>query len=250
MSPRLPLSLASAAFVAFVPPAALAAPPPPPPPASAAPPPAAAADPAPPAAPAPDPAAAPTSAPPAPLAAPPPAPLGARPPWMQRPPPPGAYGPYPGWRLEEAPQPGEAGERQWYGWQSLIGIIPSHGMSLLALYDLDLLPLVAVGMIGHSLSSPIVHWVHGNVGRGFLSLGLNIGLPAVSYGIAAEFRSEEMLVGLGLLSIVGWPIIDTVVLSYEDAPKAKDKSARLIDSFMVVPMIDGQKKGLSLVGQF
>lgn len=226
MSPRLCLSLASAAFVALGASAARAAPPLPPPP------------------PAPPPASAAPAADSAPVAAPPPAP---RPTWMQRPPP---YGPYPGWRLEEEKRPDETGGPQWYGWQSLIGIIPSHAMAVLGTTDNDLYGLIVAGAIGHSLTSPIVHWAHGNVGRGFLSLGLNTGLPFLGLAVGLEARSTGLLVAMGFVTIVGWPIVDTVVLSYEDAPKSNDKNARLIDSFSVVPMIDGDKKGLSLVGQF
>ncbi|MDI1484676.1 hypothetical protein [Polyangium sp. y55x31] len=258
MSPRVFLSLASLAFVALGGSGALAAPPLPPAPSSPPPPPAATAA-APDAAPAPTPAAdstpapAPDSAPaPPPLAAPPPAPPGAMPPpWMWRPPPQSNVL-YPGWRLEEDLPPGETDKPKWYGWQSLIGIIPSHGLALLGSFDNDTQFLLVVGAMGHALTSPIVHWVHGNAGRGFLSLGLNVGLPLLSYGVAASFRSTEMLLAAGLISLVGWPIVDTVVLSYEDPPrsKSKDKSAGLIHSFGVVPMIDGDKKGLSLVGQF
>ncbi|MDI3291663.1 hypothetical protein QHF83_50600, partial [Polyangium sp. 15x6] len=234
--------------------AALAAPPPLPSP-----------PPAPPAAPAaaPDAAPAPAAAPPAapapapdsvfappPLAAPPPAPPGAAPPpWMWRSPPP-AYGLYPGWRLEEDRPTKETPDRTWYGWQSLIGVIPSHALFAFGTFDNDLEFLMVAGALGHCLTSPIVHWAHGNVGRGFLSLGLNATLPLAGMALAFESGSTEMLIAAGLITIVGWPIVDTVVLSYDEAPKSKDKSAGLIHSFGVVPMIDGEKKGLSLVGQF
>ncbi|MRG91865.1 hypothetical protein [Polyangium spumosum] len=216
MSPRLFLPLASAGCIALGAAAALAEPPQPSSP-----------------------------APPAPVTAPPPA---ERPPWMRRPPQSPAL--YPGWRLEEAPRPGETAEPQWYGWQSLMGIIPSHGIALLGLTDNDLIPLIYLGAAGHALTSPIVHWAHGNVGTGFLSLGVNIGAPLLGGMIAFETRSTGLLFTMGFLTIVGWPVVDTLLLSYEDAPKSKDKSARLIDSFAVVPMLDGDRKGLSLVGQF
>ncbi|MDC3954336.1 hypothetical protein [Polyangium jinanense] len=258
MPPRAFLSLASLAFVAVGASAALAAPPLPPP--ASSPPPASPATPAA----APDAASAPAAAPapatpapapdsisaPPPLAAPPPAPPGAAPPpWMWRPPPP-AYGLYPGWRLEEDRPSKETDARTWYGWQSLIGVIPSHALFAFSTFDNDLEFLMVAGVLGHCLTSPIVHWAHGNVGRGFLSLGLNATLPLAGMALAFETGSTEMLIAAGLITIVGWPIVDTVALSYEEAPKSKDKSTSLIHSFGVVPMIDSDTKGLSLVGQF
>jgi hypothetical protein len=200
-------------------------------------------------APAPAPASAPTQAPPRPG-------MG---PWM--PPPKGQpYGPYPpyanpypGWRLEPASDKNE-GAKVWYGWQSLIGIIPSH----LFIVAATLTPLDALGYIGalgHCLTSPIVHWVHGNVGRGFLSLGLNTGLPAIGlYGLL-ESRSEGFAIALLSIGMIGWPVIDTALLSYEETDtdkKAKKKSefALGVQSLGVAPILDGDRKGLSLVGRF
>ncbi|MDI1448588.1 hypothetical protein [Polyangium sp. 6x1] len=261
MPPRVFLPLAFASFVALGASAALAAPPvspPPAPPATTNVAPLPSPPPAPPAAaPAAAPEAAPEAAPapapaPAPLVA-PPVPPGAQrpPPWAWRAPPP-AYGPYPGWRLEEeAPKSSETNERTWYGWQSLLGIIPSHGLAVVGVLDHDLYGLIVVGALGHCFTSPIVHWVHGNTGRGFISLGMNAGLPILSSALINVASSADMFFGVALLAVVGWPIVDVAVLSYEDPPsKSKEKTAGFIDSFGVVPMIDREKKGLSLVGRF
>ncbi|MDI1437147.1 hypothetical protein [Polyangium sorediatum] len=110
--------------------------------------------------------------------------------------------------------------------------------------------MVGLGAAGHCLTAPIVHWVHGNTGRGFLSLGLNVGLPVVSAMIADVGEARDMAIPLVLLSVVAWPVVDIAVFSYEEPdsePKRKRTSA--MPSFTILPMIDRDKQGLSLVGQ-
>ncbi len=203
--------------------------------------------------------AAPDSAP-APAAT--PAPVSASPaPWMQGTPPPPAWGLYPGWRLEETEdartRTSENGKRTWYGWQSLAALVPSHlvfatgFVTAFATRNTELgVGMIILGMGGHVLASPITHWLHGNTGRGFLSLGLNVGLPVLGSVIADASDTGELTVPLALLSVIGWPVVDIVVLSYEDPPEPQRTSMLGIRSLGVVPMIDGYKKGLSLVGQF
>ncbi|MDC0747153.1 hypothetical protein [Polyangium mundeleinium] len=247
MPPRVFLPLASAAFAALGATAARAAPPPPPAP-SAAP----ASDSAPAAG------SVPAPAPPATLGAPPPAPPWAQPSWMQRPPP-WAYGPYPGWRLEDEGKASASSTRQWYGAKTLLGLIPSDVVFTLGYVltfsshsteDIGVV-MVGLGAAGHCLTAPIVHWVHGNVGRGFLSLGLNVGLPVVSAMIADVSDARDMTIPLVLLSVVAWPVVDIAVLSYaESEPEPKRKRTSAMPSFTVLPMIDRDKQGLSLAGQF
>ena len=175
---------------------------------------------------------------------------------MQRPPP-WAYGPYPGWRLEEDVKASETPTRQWYGGKTLLGLIPSDVVFFLGYMlafssrkteDLGV-GMVGLGVAGHCLAAPIVHWVHGNVGRGFLSLGLNMGLPFVGAAIADGLDMGDLTVPLVVLSVIAWPVVDIAVLSYEEpAPKRKRTSA--MPSFTVLPMVDRDRQGLSLVGQF
>lgn len=63
-------------------------------------------------------------------------------------------------------------ESRWYGWQTLM----VDGAAILIASDVSV-PIYVLG-------GPIVHWSHGNVGRGFGSLGLRVGAPLL---LAAAF---------------------------------------------------------------
>ncbi|MGK3969184.1 hypothetical protein WMF01_52415 [Sorangium sp. So ce1667] len=218
------LAMGCAAAAALAAGQAIAMPPPPEPAAQASP------APQPPAASPTAPPAASTPATPPPLAAPPAGAWGAPRPGYP-PPPPGYPPPPPGWtwspvpwRPETAAGGGEqpATKTVWYGWQHL----------LVAVGSLVLVPvgagaeseaLVLVGVGGFALGGPVTHWVNGNVGMGFISLGLNaggafgggmIGLALVSSG-----RGLAELSGLlfgGSLGLLAANIIDIAALEYEE----------------------------------
>lgn len=146
---------------------------------------------------------------------------------------------------------------RWYGWQTLIGVLAG-----------DLITLVGqgsavsyVGVAAHVLTGPIVHWAHGHVGQGFVSFGLNAGLPVggglVGLMAGAGSGGWDALGFAAIGFVVGYfaaPIIDIAALSTEtvDAPIEPKKGARALlpSSVMVVPMADPNRVGLSLVGQF
>lgn len=144
---------------------------------------------------------------------------------------------------------------RWYGWQTLIGVIGGDLVSLVGQGSV----VTYFGIAGHVLSGPIVHWTHGHVGKGFISLGLNVGAPLVlgAIGLAAGGTSGDVygsiaggFIGFGL-GYIAAPIIDIAALSTETVEEeAKDKSALLPSSVMVVPMVGQNRVGLSVVGQF
>jgi len=215
----------------------------------------------------------PVEPPVAPPVAPPAAP--AEPPAPKAPPaasPPPSYAPvprpvpspslYPGWRLEEdVKRSPETLERNWYGWQTLIGLVPSHLLftaGALSAFSSgwrngsDI--MLYGGMLGHVFSSPIIHWAHGKTGMGFGSLALNVATPTLGFLTILSARSGDLILPLGVVSVLTWPIIDIVAFSSEDPAEAKKdkdvKSALGIHSFGIIPMIEPDRKGLSLVGRF
>ncbi len=120
--------------------------------------------------------------------------------------------------------------------------------------------LAYIGVAGHVLSGPVVHWSHGHVGKGFASLGLNVGLPGIGLltGFAASGADAWGGLFLGLIlggiGYVAAPALDIGLLSTEtvNAPARPPRgaSALLPSSIGVMPMLDQQRRGLSLIGQF
>jgi hypothetical protein len=121
--------------------------------------------------------------------------------------------------------------------------------------------MTVMGVVGHVFIGPIVHWAHGHSGKGFASLGINVGAPfagaLLGMGIGAGFQAavdDDSDVGWGALggivvgTCVGWvtaTVLDTTLLSTEqvDAPSLEAQIA-------VVPMVDANRFGLSLIGRF
>lgn len=149
--------------------------------------------------------------------------------------------------------------RRWYGWQSLIGVVAGDIMTAFGGGG----GLTYIGITAHAMSGPIVHWAHGHTARGFGSLGLQAGLVVggflAGYGfvIVTEIREYPALytvVGMTAAGYVAGPIIDIAALSKETvtvpAEQAKGVRALLPSSVAILPMVDRDKRGLSLVGQF
>lgn len=93
-------------------------------------------------------------------------------------------------------------------------------------------PFVYVGVGGLLVAAPLVHFGHGNVGRGFLSLGMRAGLPlgtaAVGFGLSSESCGSDgeadYCAGIG--AVVGFlagslaaVAFDAGVLAREPAPE-------------------------------
>jgi hypothetical protein len=125
-------------------------------------------------------------------------------------------------------------QKTWYGWQILLidggatltGIAAATSSNSTAGGALGVVALAA-----YMLGGPIVHWSHGNVGRGFASLGLRVALPTVGLvaaGVGAKNdpgNGDGLAPGaaVGLLvvlpaGIIAASAIDTSALAYE-APR-------------------------------
>lgn len=147
----------------------------------------------------------------------------------------------------------------WYGWQSLIGIVAGDVLTFTGGVA-NAGALSYIGIAGHVLSGPIVHWTHGHVGKGFAALGLNVGVPLVGGGLGAVIGGASLggLYGAIIFGGIGYfvgPILDLSILSTEQVPDTTvtvPKGARLLmpTSLNLVPMLDQNRRGLMLVGQF
>ena len=167
-------------------------------------------------------------------------------------------------------QPSAAPRKQhthWYGWQTLI----VDGLSLVvvpvvaAKSESSAGAALAVG--GYVLGGPIVHWAHGEVARGFGSLGLRVGLPvvgalggALAEGAGSNCRSYCGLAGGlvgGAFGVLAALVIDPAVLAYErvdDEPSvARSKPAPARSNVALSPLAAPRKEGgfdLGLGGTF
>jgi hypothetical protein len=107
--------------------------------------------------------------------------------------------------------------RVWYGWQTL-SVLGGAALVGAAWREPQ---AILFGAAAVTLGGPMVHWSHDHVGRGFTSLGLNVGLGLVGLGIGATAGQNNDLggavagVGVGLAVAL---IIDVAALSYDEAP--------------------------------
>ena len=165
------------------------------------------------------------------------------------------YAPYP----MQPPQPAFTTKQRWYGWETLIGLAITDGALIGGGAALESgLPVVA-GLILRPFIGPVVHWRHEHVGRGFGSLGLNVGIPFTlgAVGVAATGKncnySLGCLAGFALGYFIGSivaPIIDVAALSTEKVTVPVEPEALGVQSLTVVPILGKGRTGLGLAGQF
>ena len=129
-------------------------------------------------------------------------------------------------------------ESRWYGWQTLLVDGAAIG-TLFAAAGTESSELAILGVGTFYLGAPIVHFTHGNVGRGFGSLGLRVGAPlivgAIGAGSADCNRDHEFCgfaefaagVAVGAALAV---VVDAVALAYDSQPQP-ETGLRLSPSF-------------------
>ena len=112
---------------------------------------------------------------------------------------------------------------RFYGWQIVIVDVSSLLVTVAggaAASD----GVAALGVTGYVLGGPIVHFAHGNVGRGFGSLGLRVGAPILGAGIGAASANchggdfcgmREAVVG-GLVGAAVAVVLDAAVLARDE----------------------------------
>ena len=125
---------------------------------------------------------------------------------------------------------------QWYGWQTLIADAPSvtafmAGVSMVGDGNSGGSTLAWAGFLGYELVPSIIHFSHGNPGRGFASLGMRFGMPLAGAIIGATVTSncnsslcEAGGAGVGIILGMGGAIaIDAAVLAYDDGKPAQTR---------------------------
>lgn len=139
-----------------------------------------------------------------------------------------SYG-YPSSYRYSVPPPAESSNetgRYWYGWQTLTSLGVSSTFMVVSFAGPSsaafTMPLALGGAV---LGGPIVHWANGNVGKGFISLGMNVGAGVAGTLIGAglcraacrNLGGWEPLVGgvIGAgVGVVVSNIVDASVLAY------------------------------------
>lgn len=114
----------------------------------------------------------------------------------------------------------------WYGWQTLIADAASAAVLTGGLVSWTVESTVA-GYAGLLLATPIVHGIHGNVGRGLASFGLRLLLPslagAIGAGLNVAAKGEETTkkgvvtsagVGIGI-AMASCIVIDLAFLAWD-----------------------------------
>lgn len=147
--------------------------------------------------------------------------------------------------------------KRWYGSQIAAVLLPSDAITA-ALVATGQEEAIAFGVVAcapvQAFTGTIVHWVHGNILKGFLALPLNVGLPIASAIGGAATRSQPGFFALTAVGVIGAQAIDIFGLAYETVkvPVQSSKSDGPLrpTSFAVVPMIDKNRRGLAIVGQF
>ncbi len=147
-------------------------------------------------------------------------------------------------------------KRVWYGWQTLVVVGASTAFGFitglsggLAGSGVVVFGGAGLGSGGILLGGPIVHWVHGHVGRGFGAFGINLGMPLVSGALgigvtcltgACGNRGHEadfvpgFIVGAGL-GLIGAITIDVAVPSYDENVPVASTVSRRMPSWTLVP---------------
>jgi hypothetical protein len=163
---------------------------------------------------------------------------------------------------EEEPDVASGQRKVWYGWQTLLADGAALGFTMGVAIGASEAPVALVGGTTlYAVGGPTVHFAHGNVGKGFVSFGLRVGLPAVGMlsGILLELATCSGSWGCGLVGgMVGLGaggitaiVIDASVVAYDKVPTRRStKTVAAPGMMMVRPHVSHDRAGLSLLGLF
>jgi len=150
-----------------------------------------------------------------------------------------------------------ASRRRWYGWQTLTADGASLGVLILgtALGSRSESgdDLVALGLLGYEFAPGIVHFTHRNVGRGFASFGIRLGMPLAGAFLGASLASgcntnlcEATGAGVGVLLGMGGAVaIDAALFAYDERKRSSARRLGLVPLVSLTP----QQAWLGLGGQ-
>ena len=150
-------------------------------------------------------------------------------------------------QLDDEGSSTESPRRTWYGWQTLTadGISTFLVLTAAGLAESDddtAGTLVWASLAGYEFAPGIVHFAHGNPGRGFASFGIRLGMPLAGAFVGAAaasgcdgYECEAVGAGVGFLLGMGGAIaIDAAVLAY-DSPDSSRQVARVLPLVSVAP---------------
>jgi hypothetical protein len=151
----------------------------------------------------------------------------------------------------------ESFDRHWYGWQTLIPDLAALGLfSVAAKLNTSAFnsnPIAVAGVALYLGGGPTVHFAHGDIGRGFISLALRAGLPVGALLAGAlltpcnSTSSDVCGVGSGLaifgffLGGISAVALDASVLSIVRVPAAPSDAPRVMPSVTFMKGRDGQQ---------
>lgn len=156
-----------------------------------------------------------------------------------------AEGPESCWEIES--------ERHWYGWQTLatdgaaFALIAYAGTQQFTGALPNVASTTAVAML--LLGAPTVHWAHGRIGTGFLSLGMRLVAPLLGAVVGSQDCGADcggpLLLGLVIATSPLW--IDPGLLAFEDVPAAKPALKLELRPHL---SLSRQWKGIAVSGTF
>ncbi len=167
-------------------------------------------------------------------------------PWPTRRP--SMWGPLVDGRIREAPY--------WYGKDLGLVLAPMDvGTALMLISGQKELQVFGFAnfAVAHVFMGPIFHWAYGYTGRGFGALALNTMLPILGGFTGIGLGSEEAVIAMTTVGFLGAQAIDVFLLAEGtqriavDAPR---KATWRPTSVGIMPWIDSQRAGLSVIGQF
>lgn len=157
-------------------------------------------------------------------------------------------------------------ERIWYGWQNLLVMGGSLGAAVIAGKAGSAEAALIIGAGGFYLGPPVIHWAHGNVGAGFVSLGIGAGGATVlgtagAYLMCSGNRCDGEMGPLGALAgfllgaFVGsivYVIVDSTFLAYDDPPSPRLTTMPNFSPFKLTPQVwvNRDQTTFGFVGQF
>jgi hypothetical protein len=159
---------------------------------------------------------------------------------------------------DESDEPGPTlgSRRHWYGWQTLT--VDGASFTLLMLAGADggrsSDEMATAALLGYGFGAGIVHFAHGNPGRGFASFGVRLGMPLAGAIVGAGLDSgcnsylcEKNGAAIGLLLGMGGAIaIDAAVFAYDDPVPHADRHQL---SLMPVVQLGRERALLGVSGQ-
>jgi hypothetical protein len=136
-------------------------------------------------------------------------------------------------------------KEHWYGGQ-IIGVVYGSGLLLAVGVAASSGGIASLGGIGYALGGPLVHFAHGEVGRGFGSIGIMVGCATAGAIVGVAGGKDGPAYG-AIIGLVAAPILDSlrayepVTGGADPSPEPMEKKAknkrRLGESSGIVPSV-------------